>query len=478
MQSLFQHRSSLLLVLVNKSNNKQSISCLLSNNKILNQQRFYFISTLKNTTNSFISVNHNNIARQIIVKQQLFQSSYSTTTTDNNDHHHNNNNNDDHPPPIILSLDQFPKKILEKYTPTAVLGTGAFGEVYRAEIKPGVTYPPSLLERDTVAIKVMSKKKNPYAHLECELLSSVNHPNVLKFIEEIDTPDNVYLITEELRGPELFQVLIDRDEPFDEETSLMFGEQMLRAIEACHKKNFAHIDVKVENMVFREPDLNSPLVLVDFGAAQQFVRAPYADKSNHYIEGLDDDTRELSERPAGTAPYLSPEVINGFFSSRSDVWSVGVSLFVLLTGRRPFDSVRKGIEAEKSVVRQIRHHGGSRTRPAIDLPLPPDMASPEVIDFLHNLTRGHPADRVSATEALADLALLRKQLKDHKKRLNNQNNSTTNTTSSSNNTTTTTATTNNNIGFNKDKKVTSLLASSSTSDTNLVITNTNTRHIV
>ena len=272
--------------------------------------------------------------------------------------------------------------------------------VFRAEVRPGVTYPPCVAGRKTVAIKVMNRERSPYATLECELLGLVEHPNVLRLLEVIETIDDVYMVTEELRGPELFQVLVDRNAPFAEDHVLVFAEQMLLAIEACHKKNFAHIDVKIENMVFREPDLSSDLVLVDFGAAERFVRAPYADRSKHYIEGLDDETRELPERPAGTIPYSSPEVMNGFFSSRSDVWSVGVSLFVLLTGRRPFESMREGVEAEKSVGRQIKHHGGSRTRPATDLPLPPDIASPPVVDFLHHLTRGHPSQRVSATEAL------------------------------------------------------------------------------
>jgi serine/threonine protein kinase len=231
---------------------------------------------------------------------------------------------------------------------------------------------------------------------------------VLKFIEMIETSSTVYLVTEELKGPELFEVLVNRDRPFDEGDTLIFVEQMLKAIEACHKKDFAHLDVKIENIVFREKSLNSPLVLVDFGAAQKFIRAPYADKSDHYIEGLDDETRELTAtRPAGTIPYNSPEVLNGLFSSRSDVWSVGVSMFVLLTGRRPFESGRNTpLEAEKSVARQIKWHGGTRNRPPRQLPIPDGICSPETQRFLTRLTMGHPRDRLSATEAIAAISQL------------------------------------------------------------------------
>ena len=288
---------------------------------------------------------------------------------------------------------EFEKIVTDKYEVGKLLGVGSFGNVYRATHKAtGQGY----------AIKAMSKEKCKYAVLECELLKSVDHVNVLKFEEMMETDSTVYLVTEELKGPELFEVLVNRDRPFDESDTLVFVEQMLLAIEACHKKDFAHIDVKIENMVFRERSLQSSLVLVDFGAAQKFIRAPYADKSDHYIEGLDDETRELTAtRPAGTIPYNSPEVLNGLFSSRSDVWSVGVSMYVLLTGRRPFESMRSTpLEAEKSVARQIKWHGGTRSRPPRPLPIPDGICTPETRYFLSRLTMGHPRDRMSATEAI------------------------------------------------------------------------------
>lgn len=303
----------------------------------------------------------------------------------------------------------FPSKVLKHYKPTLKLGEGAYASVYR-----GSVIDNKLVDKYSskqVAIKVMNRLRNPYALLECELLASVNHRNVLKVYEVIEDQDSVFLVTELLEGPELFEVLVERDAPYDEATVLMFAEQMLGAIEACHKQNFAHLDVKIENMVFRGEPVKSELVLVDFGAADRFVRAPYADKSQHYIEGLDDETRPLNARPAGTIMYSSPEVMNGFFSSRSDVWSVGVCLFVLLTGRRPFESEKPiPLEAEKSVISRIRNHGGDRqNKPAIGLRIPSDIpACSQTIEFLKKLTAGHPRDRCSATEALTILRNLPK----------------------------------------------------------------------
>jgi len=293
----------------------------------------------------------------------------------------------------------FESVVTDKYEVGDVLGVGSFGNVYMARLRG---------TNESYAIKAMDKERCKYAVLECELLKSVDHPNVLKFVDYFETDSHVYLVTEALEGPELFDVLVNRDRPFEEPDTLVFVEQMLLAIEACHKKDFAHLDVKIENLVFRERSLHSPLVLVDFGAAQRFVRAPYADKSEYYIEGLDDETRELTPtRPAGTIPYNSPEVLNGLFSSRSDVWSVGVSMFVLLTGRRPFESMRSNsLEAEKSVARQIKWHGGTRSRPPKPLPIPDGICSPATQHFLSRMTMGHPADRMSATEALRALRAL------------------------------------------------------------------------
>lgn len=288
---------------------------------------------------------------------------------------------------------KFESPVLDKYEIGKLLGIGSFGNVYRAVRKDN---------SKRYAIKAMSKEKHKYAVLECDLLKSVSHANVLQFEEMFETESTVYMVTEELRGPELFEVLVNRDRPFDEADTLVFVEQMLLAVEACHKRDFAHLDVKIENMVFRERSLQAPVVLVDFGAAQKFIRAPYADKSDHYIEGLDDETRELTAtRPAGTIPYNAPEVLNGLFSSRSDVWSVGVSMFVLLTGRRPFESMRSTpLEAEKSVARQIKWHGGTRTRPARPLPIPDGVCTLETQQFLARMTMGHPRERMSATEAV------------------------------------------------------------------------------
>ena len=86
--------------------------------------------------------------------------------------------------------------------------------------------------------------------------------------------------------------------------------------------------------LLRPPALQgSPLALVDFGSAEPFRKRAYAETSREYAAEHDDEVRAL-ERITGTASYLSPEVANtGRFSSRSDVWSCGVMLYILFTCR-------------------------------------------------------------------------------------------------------------------------------------------------
>jgi serine/threonine protein kinase len=162
------------------------------------------------------------------------------------------------------AVPMFSPQVLRKYTPIKLLGSGSFGYVYSCRVVGKEQGP-------TVAVKILPRKKSPFGWLEAELLAAVDHVNVVKFIELIETGDAYNLVMEELRGPELFKLLVERDAPFDEDRVLGYVEQMLGAIEACHRKNFAHVDIKIENCVFREPDLSSPLVRFVGGATAAWL---------------------------------------------------------------------------------------------------------------------------------------------------------------------------------------------------------------
>jgi len=240
---------------------------------------------------------------------------------------------------------------------------------------------------------------------------SVHNSHVIRLLhaydeypEELDRGE-FHLVQELLTGGELYAFLADTyiakedsllpDEPvLSEALAISFVQQMLMAVEACHFTGLAHLDIKPENFIFEgslengNADPSSRLVLVDFGCAEAFAIAPYAARSRDYKTGMDDvvDLR----RAAGTLMYVSPEVINGNFSSRSDTWSIGAVLFLMLHGATPYASnTLTSLSAKPANV----PGGGVQADWSV-------AVSPELQEFVMKLLSPKAADRLSATEAL------------------------------------------------------------------------------
>ena len=98
----------------------------------------------------------------------------------------------------------------------------------------------------------------------------------------------------------------------------------------CHSKNIVHRDLKPENMLFSSQDENAVLKVCDFGTSAMF------------------DPKKHMKVASGTAHYIAPEVIKGNYNEKCDVWSCGVIMYILLTGRMPFGG-RRDDEVLRSV---------------------------------------------------------------------------------------------------------------------------------
>lgn len=259
-----------------------------------------------------------------------------------------------------------------------LLGRGSFGVVHAATDKrTGKVVAIKSIEKndDNIIITSESGEKASY-HQEFELLRAVNeqqedrpsahntktwgtdNSHVTRLLGAYDEFPNIlddgefHFVQEKLNGGELYEYLAQlyaqghREHPDDpvvsESLAISFAQQMLQAVEACHFTGFAHLDIKPENFIFEKchedgtADPTSRLVLVDFGCAESFAIAPYARSGAEYVVGQDDSV-DL-HRAAGTLMYVSPEVISGYFSSRSDVWSIGAVLFLMLHGATPYAS--------------------------------------------------------------------------------------------------------------------------------------------
>ena len=284
-----------------------------------------------------------------------------------------------------------------------IIGTGTYGTVLSAICNR---------TKQRVAIKGMEKSEQPHFAREVEMLKRVNCKGCVRLLEVMETDSKVFLVTELLRGGDLFDYIVDNNVYLGNMTVkqvLLLTRAMLCSLEACHLNNFAHLDVKPENFVFREgaeKDFTG-LVLVDFGAAQPFRLRPFARDRNQYQLGMDDYWIGVPESHiGGTASYVSPEVvIDGRFSSRSDMWSMGVTLYMMLTGQRPFEvdytDSESAYNAEKEIQSKIkveaeRARNQSIFRTCKDL----ENVHPGTKRLLEEMTQPDPALRPSTTEAI------------------------------------------------------------------------------
>jgi len=300
------------------------------------------------------------------------------------------------------------------------IGTGSYGIVHCAKALTDLN--EDVGAGDELALKKINKRVQPQYKSEILLPARVRDSSVLRPKKVFETDTDVFLMTELLRGGELFDVVAEYNmyrKTLSERTVLKITREMLVALEACHKNNLAHLDVKPENFMLRVPwelcmedekKMEGNLVLVDFGAAQPFKRKSYASTSDQYEVDMDDDFTG-QKILGGTASYVSPEVLHGKFSSRSDLWSLGVCLFMLIAGRRPFDDINIDAPSPTLFDRKV----SQRVKSEAALPLGKSLystceelglAHTSTVDLLLTMMHPEPRFRRSATELIARIDTL------------------------------------------------------------------------
>jgi serine/threonine protein kinase len=207
------------------------------------------------------------------------------------------------------------------YRIEALLGTGGMGIVYRACDRQ--------LGR-TVAIKVVDCRHSNtdsgrWLVREARLAAGLSHPCICSVHDVGYFGDQPFIVMEHVEGT-LLTALIPADRGLPVETALHYAVQISDAVAHAHARGIVHRDLKSSNIMIA-PD--GRLKLLDFGLA---VRLAAAD-----VEDLDTTgSRELPS-DAGTVPYMAPELLRGRRADRrSDVWALGVLLYEMIAGRRPF----------------------------------------------------------------------------------------------------------------------------------------------
>ena len=222
---------------------------------------------------------------------------------------------------------------LGRYDIIRVLGKGAMGLVYEAR-------DPNLDRRVAIkTIKVENLSEEAAAEYEARFRTEarsaarLQHPNIVSVYDSDRHGDMAYLVMEFIQGEDLKQHL-DGGKRYSLAQSLAMVADVLAALDYAHRQNIVHRDVKPANLLI---EANGRVKLTDFGVAR--------------IQDSGEDTRTQGTM-VGTLKYMSPEQVQGVpIDSRADLFAVGVVLYQLLTGKRPFDG-----DTDFAIIQQIVGH--------------------------------------------------------------------------------------------------------------------------
>ncbi len=282
-------------------------------------------------------------------------------------------------------MDQYIGKMLDnRYEILDVIGVGGMAVVYKAYCHR--------LHR-FVAIKVLKRDLATDAefrrrfHEEAQAVAMLSHPNIVSVYDVSRGDDLDYIVMELIDGITLKQYMQKKDGSLNWRESLYFITQIVRALGHAHGRGIIHRDIKPQNiMVLRDGSVK----VADFGIAR--------------IMSVAQNT--LTQEALGSVHYISPEQARGsHIDARADLYSVGVVLYEMLTGRLPFDG-------DSPVSVAIQHINST--------PLPPRQMNPEIPVGLEEITMKAMAARIdrrymNAEAMLRDLEEFRKnpQVKFH-----------------------------------------------------------------
>ena len=202
-----------------------------------------------------------------------------------------------------------------KYEPVGLIGNGAFGKVrlFREKNIKELKYAIKTIKKENLPKQLFS-----FIVDEVQILAKMDHPNIVKYYETYEDEIYINIVMEYLQGEDLFKLISTKKyDNFTEKDLAEIVSCILKALAYIHGQGIVHRDIKPENILFSKNGNYETLKLIDFGLSTRF-------KSD-------------SKYRVGSPYYMSPEIIEGNFSYKTDVWSVGVILYVMLTGYFPFN---------------------------------------------------------------------------------------------------------------------------------------------
>jgi eukaryotic-like serine/threonine-protein kinase len=257
------------------------------------------------------------------------------------------------------------KTIGGKYKVLEQIGSGGMAVVYRGE---------HIYLKKPVAIKVMLPSFSEKPELvqrflqEAEMASKLDHPNIVKIFDFGDEDGLLYLVMQFIDGDTLERILRHRGKLSLRE-AINITLQVLSALQYAHEKGLVHRDIKPGNVMINK---EGRAYLLDFGIA--------------VLGGMGGGEKT----PAGTPEYMAPEQFRGRADRRSDLYSVGVMLYEMLTGKTPFQDAKDIYELQHRILRD---------------PIPPTGIDPEIDAILEKALSKLPSQRFQSAKEFADALL-------------------------------------------------------------------------
>ena len=208
-----------------------------------------------------------------------------------------------------------------KILPDGLLGKGTYAEVRRGvNQETGAPVAVKIIKKDLL---VKDSRSTTQLFREIAIMQSLEHPNVVKSIDALQTANNVYLVMELVQGGELFNKIVKKG-GIGETQARKYFHDLICGVRYVHHKGVAHRDLKPENILISETGLK----ISDFGLSN-------VQKTT--VSGQVPNSMQL-QTVCGTPNYVAPEILDeeGYNGFTADVWSCGVILYVMLAGFLPF----------------------------------------------------------------------------------------------------------------------------------------------
>ena len=262
------------------------------------------------------------------------------------------------------------KKLDGRYLIESLIGVGGMANVYKGrDVRTGNQIAVKVLKEEFLDNEELVRRfKN-----ESKAISILNHPNIVKVYDVSVTDQLQYIVMEYIDGITLKEYLKQRNGALTWKEVVHFATQVLSALDHAHSKGIVHRDVKPQNIMLQA---DGSIKMMDFGIAR-FSRA---------------QSQTVSDKAIGSVHYISPEQAKGDHTdARTDIYSVGVMMYEMLSGKLPFD----GTGAVSIAIMQISEKPKPRAEVAPNIPVGLRQITEKAMEK-------DPADRYQSAQEMLD----------------------------------------------------------------------------